>query len=125
MSAYPYHRYVHSYVHGGRVGALVEFGLETHMVTESAEFLGLAKDIAMHVTAMNPTDVNDMLDQGFARDTGRTIRAVLLEASSRLGERITVTRIARLDAESSAPAPEPPSTPPRSPAKVLNIAGRK
>jgi elongation factor Ts len=43
--------YVHS---NNRVAALVKLHCETDFVARNNEFLGLAKDIAMHVTAMNP-----------------------------------------------------------------------
>lgn len=44
-----------SYVHSNnRVGTLVKLLCETDFVARNAEFQQLGKDIAMHVTAMNP-----------------------------------------------------------------------
>jgi len=44
-----------SYIHSNnRVGALVKLLCETDFVARNTEFQELAKDIAMHVTAMNP-----------------------------------------------------------------------
>lgn len=44
-----------SYVHSNnRVGSLVKLLCETDFVARNEEFQALAKDIAMHVTAMNP-----------------------------------------------------------------------
>lgn len=44
-----------SYVHSNnRVGALVKLLCETDFVARNEEFVALAKDIAMHITAMNP-----------------------------------------------------------------------
>ncbi|HEX8974204.1 MAG TPA: translation elongation factor Ts [Patescibacteria group bacterium] len=44
-----------SYVHSNnRVGALVKLLCETDFVARNEEFQQLAKDIAMHITAMNP-----------------------------------------------------------------------
>lgn len=44
-----------SYIHSNnRVGALVKLFCETDFVARNEEFQALAKDIAMHVTAMNP-----------------------------------------------------------------------
>jgi elongation factor Ts len=46
---------VASYVHSNnRVAALVKLLCETDFVARNEEFQNLAKDIAMHVTAMNP-----------------------------------------------------------------------
>lgn len=43
-----------SYVHSNKVGALVKLLCETDFVARNEEFVTLAKDIAMHITAMNP-----------------------------------------------------------------------
>lgn len=44
--------YLHS---NGRVGAMAKLFCETDFVARNEDFQALAKDIAMHVTAMNPT----------------------------------------------------------------------
>lgn len=43
-----------SYVHGGRIGVLVEVNSETDFVAKNADFQVFAKDIAMQVAASNP-----------------------------------------------------------------------
>lgn len=46
---------VASYIHGnGKLGVLVQLGCETDFVARNEEFVNLAKDIAMHVAALNP-----------------------------------------------------------------------
>jgi len=40
--------------HGGQIVAIVELNSETDFVARGDEFQGLAKDIAMHIAAMNP-----------------------------------------------------------------------
>ena len=50
---------VGSYVHGGRIGVLVEINSETDFVGRSDQFQALLKDIAMHVAASNPTYLDD------------------------------------------------------------------
>lgn len=48
-----------SYVHNtNEVSAMVLLGCETDFVSKNAEFVALAKDIAMHVAASNPTYIN-------------------------------------------------------------------
>lgn len=49
---------VHSYDHGGRIGALVEVNCETDFVAKTDEFKNLVHDIAMHVAAANPLYVS-------------------------------------------------------------------
>jgi elongation factor Ts len=44
-----------SYIHSNnKVGALIKLLCETDFVARNEEFVALAKDIAMHITAMNP-----------------------------------------------------------------------
>lgn len=49
---------VDAYVHGGRVGVLVEVNCETDFVARTDEFKALAHDIALHIAAMNPAYVS-------------------------------------------------------------------
>ena len=47
---------VESYIHmQGRLGVLVEVNSETDFVANTDEFRGLAREIAMHIAAANPT----------------------------------------------------------------------
>ncbi len=47
-----------SYIHmGGKIGVMVELNCETDFVAKTEDFQALAKDLAMHVAAFNPTYV--------------------------------------------------------------------
>ncbi|ATB41659.1 elongation factor Ts [Cystobacter fuscus] len=43
-----------SYIHGGRIGVLVEVNCETDFVARNPDFQELVKDVAMHIAAANP-----------------------------------------------------------------------
>jgi len=45
---------IESYVHGGRIGVLVEVNCETDFVARTDDFKAFVRDIAMHVAASNP-----------------------------------------------------------------------
>ena len=45
---------VTSYIHGGRIGVLVEINSETDFVSKNEEFQDFAKDVAMQIAASNP-----------------------------------------------------------------------
>ncbi len=49
---------VTSYIHGGRIGVLVEINSETDFVAKNQEFQDFGKDIAMQVAAANPLYVS-------------------------------------------------------------------
>lgn len=45
---------VESYIHGGRIGVLVEVNSETDFVAKNDEFKQFVKDVAMQIAASNP-----------------------------------------------------------------------
>ncbi len=45
---------VYSYIHGDRVGVLVEVNIETDFAAANEEFRAMVHDIAMQIAAMNP-----------------------------------------------------------------------
>lgn len=45
---------VESYIHGGRIGVLVEVNSETDFVAKNTEFKQFVKDVAMQIAASNP-----------------------------------------------------------------------
>lgn len=45
---------VESYIHGGRIGVLVEVNSETDFVAKNQEFKDFVKDVAMQIAAANP-----------------------------------------------------------------------
>jgi len=46
--------YVSCYTHGGRIAAIVSFGLDKPELAENAEFQAYARDVAMQVASMSP-----------------------------------------------------------------------
>lgn len=117
---FPSARYISSYCHGGRIGALVELGTETHMVHAEPEFVALGQDVALQVASMNPQNVEDLLGQSYIRDPTVTVASWLSSVSSSLGERIEVMRFARLDTD-EWPTPEPEGPDPKRPAVAARI----
>ena len=43
-----------TYIHGGRIGVIVEVNCETDFVARNTDFQDLVKDVAMHIAAANP-----------------------------------------------------------------------
>lgn len=63
---------VDAYIHSNKkVGALIELSCETDFVARNEEFIGLAREIAMHITAMNPVfvDESQITDESRAKVT--------------------------------------------------------
>lgn len=49
---------IDSYIHGDRVGVLVEVNCETDFVARTEEFRDLAHNVSLHIAAMNPMYVS-------------------------------------------------------------------
>ncbi|MFG1485615.1 translation elongation factor Ts [Halobacteriovorax sp. RZ-2] len=66
-----------SYNHGGKIGVLVELGTDK---TDAPEVAELAKDIAMHVAAANPSFLtSDDIDEDYKKREEEVYRAQLKE----------------------------------------------
>ena len=87
---------VESYVHGGKVGVLVELRCETDFVARTDDFKQLAHEIALQIAAMNPKDVKVLLAGEYIRDPKVTIETLMKQTIGKLGENITVKKFCRL-----------------------------
>jgi elongation factor Ts len=94
-----------TYVHtNGTVGAMVELGCETDFVAKNEEFVALARDLAMHITAMSPTSLNNedglgedtaLLKQSFIKDPSLTVEQKIASAIQKFGENTKINRFVR------------------------------
>ena len=97
-----------SYIHStGTVGVMVELLCETDFVAKNDEFKALARDIAMHVSALDPKflkaeDVGAdaepesvLLNQPFIKNPEVTITNLVQQATQKFGEKIEVSRFVR------------------------------
>ena len=86
-----------SYIHNGRVGVLLELRCETDFVTKTEDFKNLAHDLAMHIAAMNPENVEALMVQPFVKDPSRTITDVVKQVIGKIGENMVVERFMRYE----------------------------
>jgi elongation factor Ts len=86
---------VSAYVHANSVGAMVTLQSETDFVAKNAEFIALARAIAMQVAAIGADDVAALLAQPYIKDESKSVRDLIEAAVQKFGERIEVGEIAR------------------------------
>ena len=86
-----------SYVHAGRIGALVEVKCETDFVSRNPDFQTFARDLAMQVAASAPENVSELLESPYIKDPARTVGEIVKEAIQKFGENIEVGRFSRLE----------------------------
>jgi len=70
-----------SYIHmGGKIGVMVELNCETDFVAKTEDFQTIARDLAMHVAASNPTFVApDQIPEDVLEREKEIYRSQLLE----------------------------------------------
>lgn len=103
---------IEAYLHGSRIGVLVELNCETDFVARTEEFKALAHDIALQVAAMSPTYLSEaeipagsyedpadvaLLRQPSIKEPGKTIQDRITETIAKMGENIQVRRFARFE----------------------------
>lgn len=88
---------VEAYVHGGRIGVLVELNCETDFVARTDEFKTLAHEIALQVSSMNPKNTEELLKQEYIRDGSKTIQDLITAAIAKLGENVTLGKFSRIE----------------------------
>src|SRR5438067_7480330 len=84
---------IESYVHAGRIGAMIELNCETDFVARTDDFKTLAREVAMQVAATNPRRVSanedasaegdgdvPLLDQPYIRDPSKTVQDLVNES---------------------------------------------
>src|SRR5712692_7690702 len=87
---------VEAYIHaGGKIGALVELSSETDFVARNPDFRELAKEIAMQVAAMDPKNVDELLEQAYIRDASKTVGELVTGIAATTGENVRVRRFTR------------------------------
>lgn len=86
---------IEAYVHGGRIGVLVEVNCETDFVARGETFKEFAHDLALQIASMAPENVDALLEQPFIKDSGLTIAQYLADVTGKLGEKIVISRFDR------------------------------
>ena len=114
-----FEKYIQSYTHNGHIGVLVEFELESSMPPRSEEFVSFSRDLAMHIAASKPADVEELLSQYFVKETETPIGELIQQVTANISEEICITRFVRWDTEPVPPKSE--GLPPKSPAVAMRV----
>ena len=86
------------YIHAnGKVGVLVKLLCETDFVARTEQFKKLGHELAMHIAAMEPASVEDLLSQAHVRDQDITIDTLIKNYIAELGENIKVSEFCRFE----------------------------
>jgi elongation factor Ts len=87
--------YLEAYIHGGRIGVLLEIFAETDFVTRSEDFRAAARNVAMQISATAPETAEALLAQPYLRDESITVEQYLKTVIAKVGENIRISRFTR------------------------------
>ncbi|MEK7649439.1 MAG: elongation factor Ts [Patescibacteria group bacterium] len=89
---------IEAYIHGGsRVGVLLEVRSETDFVSRNEEFAKLAHEIAMHIAAMKPASLDELIAQPYVKNPSQTVGDLVSASSASFGERIVIGQFVRYE----------------------------
>lgn len=87
-----------SYVHDGVIGAMVLLSCESDFVAKNPEFIALARELALQISALAPENTEALLESPYIKDESKTVKDLLTGATQKFGERVEITQFARLSA---------------------------
>ena len=85
-----------------KIGVVVEVNCETDFVAKTDNFINFSKNVAKHIAAANPADVDELMNQKFVDDESKTITDLVSDATVSIGEKISIRRFARYEADNGA-----------------------
>lgn len=88
---------IETYVHNERVGVMLIICSETDFVSRSDDFKKLAHEIAMHIAAMNPENLEELLKQPYVKDESLTVDEFIKSSVAKFGENVQVAKFIRYE----------------------------
>ncbi len=88
---------VESYIHSNKkIGAMIELCCETDFVAKNPDFQKLAHELTLQIAANSPEE-NPLLEQPWIKDESKTIKDLVDEYITRLGENIIIKSFIRYE----------------------------
>ena len=77
------------------MGLLVEVLCETDFVSANEEFVNLANQVALHIGAMAPETVEELLEQPFLLNPELTVKQMVDNVTQKTGERVEISKFVK------------------------------
>ncbi|MEO5666884.1 MAG: translation elongation factor Ts [Bdellovibrionota bacterium] len=84
---------------GGKTAVVAEVNSETDFVAKTDDFMGFVSDVALHVIAENPADLDTLHGQGFTKNKATPVKDVVTALIAKIGENIQIRRFSRFDVQ--------------------------
>lgn len=82
----------------GKSASIVEVNSETDFVAKNEKFQTYVADVAKHVAASNVTNVEELLEENWIKDSSKTVKEELASMIATIGENMTIRRFAKVAA---------------------------
>jgi elongation factor Ts len=77
------------------MGVLLSMNCETDFVAQNESFVSAANQIAMHIGAMEPENIEALLEQPFIMNPELTVKQVIDDLVQKTGERVEIGQFVR------------------------------
>jgi len=81
-----------SYIHNDRIGVLLDIRCETDFVARTDDFRELAHNVAMHIAAMNSTNIETLFAEPFIKDQSLSVENLVKGVIAKVGENIRIEK---------------------------------
>ncbi len=89
---------IEAYIHPTKqIGVLLELRSETDFVAKNQDFQTLGRDLAMHIAASSPQDIQELLNQPYVKNPDVAVGDYIKEAIQKFGENIEINRFTRFN----------------------------
>lgn len=88
---------IEAYVHGQKIGVLLELNSETDFVSRNKVFQDLAHELVMQIASMKPANLGELLAQPYIRDEKILIKDLITQKQAIIGENIRLKRFVRFE----------------------------
>lgn len=82
--------------HDRNLVAVVEIFCQTDFAAKNSVFCDLAKNLAIQLAALGPSDEDSFLNSQFVKDPSSTIKELIAKGSKDLGEDLELGRLASM-----------------------------
>lgn len=79
-----------------KTAAIVEVNSETDFVAKNADFQSYVKEVAQQAIATSATDIETFMEEAWLADTSKTVKDVLTEKISIIGENLSIRRFEKV-----------------------------
>lgn len=90
---------VQTVIKDDKKAAIVEVNSETDFVAKNEEFQSFVKDVAEQALNTSAADVDAFLAEAWAADSAKTVKDVLVEKVSVIGENLSIRRFEKIESE--------------------------